>query len=119
MGRTITAAGEYCASVSEEVLRCRLYRHCWDPVYPPWQYDPPTSDVPYWTQPVVCMRCGSGAVDRFDGARRSIGRTYDYCEGYLFTAHEGALARADVRTWMEETHDGRRRRKSPRLRAVS
>lgn len=119
MGRTITAAGEYCATASAEMLRCRLYRHCWEPVYPPWQYDPPTPEVPYLTQPVVCPRCQSRSILRFDRALRPAGRTYEYADGYLYTAHEGPLRPDEVRQWLKEQHEGRPGgRKSRHLRAA-
>lgn len=108
----------YLRQASDEVIRCRLYGHAWDPLHDGYIVDGQGKDRVY-TQNVQCMRCETKGVDRFDPVTldRINTRSYDYAEGYLVD-RQGGLSRREVRQWIAAktkprgaASDGRRLRR--------
>lgn len=91
----------YLKQASDEVIRCRLYGHAWDPLHDGYIVEGRGPDRVY-TQNVRCMRCETKGIDRFDPVTLDrIGtRAYDHADGYLVEGRQGRLARREVRQWV-------------------
>lgn len=94
---------EYLEYAPPEVIRCRRWNHGWDPTHDGFLVHDRGRREESWCTELVCMRCGSTAVDRFvPWTLERIGvREYGYVEGYL--APEGVqVSKQDVRVFLAE-----------------
>ncbi|MBB5154939.1 hypothetical protein [Saccharopolyspora phatthalungensis] len=99
----------YLEAAPPEVLRCRRWNHAWDPTHDGFLVRNKGRSDECWSTELECMRCHSGAVDRFEPwTMVKIGeREYDYVDGYL---QEGVtVTKQDVRQFFAEQQMGRRR----------
>jgi hypothetical protein len=95
------ATRAYLRQASDEMIRCRLLGHAWDPEHDGYIVDGHGKDRVY-TQSVKCMRCETTGKDQFDPVTldRIGSRSYDYVDGYLVEDHSGGVSRREVRQWM-------------------